>query len=78
MHLLHVVFLIISEPMDYGRISLQLTFNATVSRACADVTIVDDDVFEIEESFNVTLTAINGDVTLEPDSGIIFITDEDG
>ena len=78
MHLLHVMFLIISEPLDYGRISVQLTFNATVSRACADVTIVDDDEFEVEESFNVTLTTTDGDVTLEPKSGIILITDEDG
>ena len=69
--------LCISEPLDYGRISVELTFNATVGRACADVTIVDDDEFETEESFNVTLTT-NDDVILDPNSGIILITDEDG
>ena len=78
-HLLrNIMILIISEPIDYGRISVELTFNPTVNRACEDIIIVDDDEFEIKESFNVTLTTIDGDATLEPDSGIVFITDEDG
>ena len=64
--------------MDYGAITVQLTFSATVSRACGIVTIVNDDEFEVDESFDVTLTTTDGDVTLDPDSGTVTIIDEDG
>ena len=64
--------------MDYEPITVDLTFNEAVSRACAEVTIVDDDVFEEDETFDVTLTTTDGDITLNPDSGTVTITDQDG
>ena len=56
--------------------SVDLTFD--YNRECVILTIVDDDAFEVDETYNVTLTTPDDNVTLNPDSGIITITDQDG
>jgi hypothetical protein len=47
-----------------------------------NVTIVDDDLLEIDEVFSASLTLVNPDadarVQLQPDSANVIILDEDG
>ena len=68
-------------PMDYIDVSTILMFGACARRHCVNVSIVDDDVLEMTESFTVTLERISGldsRITLDPVDGVIEITDDDG
>ena len=66
---------------DYTDISSILTF-ANNSMAgdmeCVNVTIIDDDALEIDETFTVTLTTSDFAVILDNDVTVITITDDDG
>ena len=58
-----------------------LTFPACETRACEEVTIIDDDILEMTESFNATLTrTLNLDprITLDPVHAVVIILDNDG
>jgi len=68
----------LSGGEDYTSITTVLTFDGSNTRGCSDVPITDDNIYEDDETFSVTLTTEDGDVTLEPDSGVVIITDEDG
>ena len=68
----------LSGGEDYTSITMVLTFDGSNTRGCSDVPITDDVIYEDDETFSVTLTTGDGDVTLEPDSGVVTITDEDG
>ena len=46
--------------MDYIGLSIILNFPACETKQCVDVTIVDDDVSEGDESFDVTLERTPG------------------
>ena len=62
--------------MDYGELSTILSFPTCGTRQCVNVTIVDDDVLENVESFDVTLernTSLDMRITLDPVDGIISI-----
>ena len=66
--------------MDYMGRSTILSFPACGTKQCVDVTIVDDDVSEGDESFNVTLErtpGLNMRITLNPVDGIINIIEND-
>ena len=67
-----------SGDVDYVSTSVTLTFDESSTRACSDISITPDDIYEGDETFSVTLTTGDGDVTLEPDSGVVTITDDDG
>ena len=67
-----------SGDVDYVSTSVTLTFDSSNTRACSDISITPDDVAEGDETFSVTLTTGDGDVTLEPDSGVVTIFDTDG
>jgi len=67
-----------SGDVDYVSTSVTLTFDESSTRVCGDISITPDDIYEDDETFSVTLTTGDGDVTLEPDSGVVTITDEDG
>ena len=58
-----------------------LMFEACQRRSCVTVTIVDDEVLENVESFNVTLErtpSLDMRITLDPVDGVVEITDDDG
>ena len=67
-----------SGDVDYVSTSVTLTFDESSTRVCSDISITPDDIYEGDETFSVTLTTGDGDVTLEPDSGVVTITDDDG
>ena len=67
--------------MDHIGLSTILNFPACETKQCVDVTIVDDDVLENVESFDVTLERTLGldtRITLDPVDGAIEITDNEG
>ena len=69
------------DPMDYIGVSTILIFGACETRHCVDVTIVDDEVLEMTESFRVTLERtpdLHMRITLDPVDGVVEITDDDG
>ena len=67
--------------MDYGELSTFLSFPTCGTRQCVNVTVVNDDVLENVESFDVTLERTPGldmRITLDPVDGVIEIRDDDG
>ena len=68
-------------PVDYGEIlDAPLEFPPCERRSCVDIPIVDDDVLENSELFNVTLerNGLDSRITLDPVDGLVEITDNDG
>ena len=66
--------------MDYIRLSTILNFLKCETKQCVDITIVDDEVLEDVESFDVTLERTLGldmRITLDPADGMIYIRDND-
>ena len=67
---------------DFGPLEqVSLTFAAGSSlgtQECVDVIITDDDVFEDDETFTVTLTTDDGSVDTVPDRTDITIVDNEG
>ncbi len=58
-----------------------LTFSSGASdndTECMNVTIMDDDALEAEETFSVTLTEQDDDVDVENNMTKVTITDNDG
>ena len=56
-------------------------FEACDKRHCVNVTIVNDDILEMTESFSVTLErtlGLDDRITLRPVDGVVEITDDDG
>ena len=71
------------SPMDYDidSISEILEFDSCDTRQCTEITIVDDMIVELTESFFVTLErtpGLDSRITLDPVDGEIEITDDDG
>ena len=73
--------------MDYNWTAtpavLTLTFDSTnlLTPQCSDITIIDDDLVELEEQFSVSLNATNnpsGQIILQTSSANVTITDNDG
>ena len=65
--------------MDYGELSTILSFPTCGTRQCVNVSIVDDDVLENVESFDITLERTPGldvRIALDPVDGIISIIDD--
>ncbi len=62
--------------MDYVPLSSSLTFNANSNMECVDVMITNDTVVEGEESFNVTLTTSDPDVTVENGTVVVVIMED--
>ena len=63
--------------MDYGSTTVNLLFNAGISRACALIPIVNDNFDENDEIFDVTLTTSDDEIRLAPDQSMVIITDND-
>ena len=67
-----------AAPDDYLSVSELLTFQSGSERQCVEVDIVNDDEVENEEQFTLTTPTEVNRVTLEPDSTIVIIRDDDG
>ena len=57
---------------------IDLTLDASSSRACANITINDDDVLEDLEEFTVVLTEEDPTVDVDRDQATVQIVDNDG
>ena len=57
---------------------MQLMFNSTVRRSCADIPITDDPLVEQMERFNVSISTDNPDIIPDPPTGVVTIVDNDG
>ena len=67
--------------MDYGAQSTLLMFGECEKRSCVNISIEDDLVLEMEESFNVTLKrtiGLDSRIELSPMDGVIEIIENDG
>ena len=67
--------------MDYGEVEVILLFRSCETRACTNVTIVDDNVAELTERFSVKLNRTDGldpRITLDPVVADVEIMDKDG
>ncbi len=56
----------------------QLQFNPSQEHQCFNITILDDTIMESEEEFQVTLTTVMENVTLDPNTTTITVADDDG
>lgn len=67
------------SPQDYTALNTGLTFSAPSTRACVDINIVDDEIFEVDESFFGRLVSSDAEVNIDPDSQqtTVQINDED-
>lgn len=57
--------------------SVVLVFNPDVNRSCFNVTIMNDNVNELRESFFVNITTFELQVQLKPNTTEVIIMDED-
>ena len=69
---------IVSGGEDYVSTTVTLTFNGTSTTTCTDIFITPDDDYEGNETFSVSLTTTDSNVTLNPDRSQVTITDDDG
>ena len=67
-----------SDGADYNSQPITLTFGPGVDRNCFNVTIIDDDSYEVREDFFVNLTTSEPLVTVMPMSTVVRINDLDG
>ena len=67
-----------TDGEDYDGTVVQLMFNATVRRSCADIPITDDPLVEQMERFNVSISTDNPDIIPDPPTGVVTIVDNDG
>ena len=74
---IHFLYITTESPMDFSTI---VQFNECERRSCINITIVDDEVPENTEYFNLTLerNGLHGRIQLDRVDGIVEITDNDG
>ena len=67
-----------TDANDYIEvISLKVVLSATVTRWYTQISIVNDELFEDDKSFSVSLETDDPAVILSPDTAIVTIVDED-
>ena len=64
-------------PSDYTTFAEMLTFTPMDSRFCYNMTVINDQLFEGQEDFTVTLSTSAPSVSVQPETAIIIITDDD-
>lgn len=74
--LVYVALFYIEAPMDYDGLPINVTFDSC--RKCVNLTIEDDSVLEKTETFSITLTTNDSQLTLEPDKADVSISDSEG
>ena len=63
---------------DYVPILEDLTFSASVTEICRNITTLEDGFLESDETFNLDLTTTDGNVILNPDRAVVTIVNDDG
>ena len=66
---------------DYGHSPAYLRFSACQSMACADISILNDNITEYDESFGIVLERtpnLDSRISLSPESAVVTIMDDDG
>ena len=66
---------------DYGHSPVYLRFRACQNKACADISIVNDNITEYDESFGIVLERtpnLDSRISLSPESSVVTIMDDDG
>ena len=69
------------SPADFTSLATVLSFDECDTRMCVSITIVDEMMVEMTESFDVTLdrtTSLDSRVTLGLADAVVEITDSDG
>ena len=64
--------------MDYIDPSTTLTFSSEMRSQCVDVTIMDDDVVEDDESFDISITSPSSGIINPAKYSAVFIISDDG
>ena len=66
-------------PDDFLLPTTQLTFNPGngLQRDCATITVGSDTILEDDESFSVVLTTTDPDVTINPNTTVVTLTNDD-
>ena len=66
-----------TDPVDFSAVAVELQFNETTSRACADIPITDDNRVELPENFTVEIRSDDSDLDFEPSTSTVTIIDND-
>ena len=66
-----------ADPVDFSAVAVELQFNETTSRACADIPITDDNRVELPEIFTVEISSGDPDVDFKPSTATVTILDND-
>ena len=71
--------MILSTAADFGELNppAVLTFTSTQFRDCANIAIVDDNLIEGPETFNVILSSNNFQVNILSSTALVIIADND-
>ena len=77
---IHSFYITTESPMDYSSVITIVQFNECEQRSCINITIVDDEVPEDTEYFNLNLdrNGLHERIQLDPVDGLVQITDNDG
>ena len=72
------LFLLPTDANDYIEvISLKVVLSATVTQWYTQISIVNDELFEDDETFSVSIETDDSAVILSPDTATVTIVDED-
>ena len=63
--------------MDYSYSAVKLIFSGSMMRQCVNITIIDDNLCELSESFFVQLAAFDPNIVLDPNQATSNIADND-
>ena len=78
---IHSFYITTESPMDYGAaVDTMVEFDECERRSCINIQIVDDELLENTEFFNLNLerNGLHERIRLDPVHGIVEITDNDG
>ena len=69
----------ISENIDYRAIPTEVVISPESNfEACFNLSIIDDDIFEPEEDFFLTISTTDVDAIIDTPSASVVIQDDDG
>ena len=77
MDLIIIIYLIAIDGQDYISSLGIFTLSQAVTRACFNISILDDEIVEEEENFLVTITTGDPQINLSPSSTKLIIVDND-
>ena len=70
--------ILITESEFEDPLPPQLVFEVGATRACTSIATVDDDIYEEDETFSVSLSSTSNRVVITLSSAIVQIIDNDG